>query len=247
MASHSSNRIVTEEEIKKLKIMGYSITSGTVSFTDFLKINFPGFQIVEFLLSLENVLRPLTNKPVFRELAYYEVDPPMLIIQFYSEDYDDESYGLAISRNFVRKDNQIIAEHNFLKLPIKFRNIGIGKSILSVSLKQYLIFGVDKIKLYAALDDGGLVWAKAFFTALIKEEVTKILDEARKRIKPAKFKFVKRIYDNYYNHEPNGKAFPIVKWTKIEGMDAILRGSSWHGEIDLNNSELLAKFRYYVT
>lgn len=246
MTPHSAHHIVTDEEIEKIKSMGYSVTYGTIPITEFLTTNFPGFQLKEFLTSIDNLLSPLTEKRVSRELAYFEKAPQMLMIRFYSEDHNDETYGIALARTFVRKDNEIIAEHDFFKLPIKFRNHGIGKNMLNLSLKQYLHFGVDKITLDAALNDGGLVWAKAFFTAPIKTEVKKILDDAEKRIQPAQFKFVKRINDNYYEQEPDGKAFPMVKWSKLDGMEVILRGSEWKGEIDLKNSELLAKFIHYV-
>jgi hypothetical protein len=57
------------------------------------------------------------------------------------------------------------------------------------------------------------------------------------------FKKVKEIYDNYYKNEPHGKAFPINKWSHIPEMEKVLRKSHWHGEIDLNNQELLT---YYL-
>jgi len=106
--------------------------------------------------------------------------------------------------------------------------------------------GVDKIKVEAALDDGGYVWAKTLFAASVPEEVTAILTKASSEMHPAQFKFVKRIYDNYYGKHPDGRAFPMNKWAELPGMEQILRGSYWHGEIDLNNNELLAKFIDYV-
>jgi len=34
--------------------------------------------------------------------------------------------------------------------------------------------------------------------------------------------------------------------SELGGMDAVLTGSRWHGEIDLNNPFILTKFRNYV-
>jgi len=104
----------------------------------------------------------------------------------------------------------------------------LGK-LLNLSLQQYLHLSVDEILLEAALADGGYVWAKAFFMVTVPSEVKAILDEAEKCLTPGQFKFVKRVFDNYYSLDPEGKAFPMVKWSRLAGMDTILRKSRCHG------------------
>ncbi|WP_158288401.1 GNAT family N-acetyltransferase [Mucilaginibacter psychrotolerans] len=237
---------MTAEDIAEVEAIGFNITSGKKPLKDFLLAYFPGFDLREYLKEIGELLTPLTQAKIEKELAYFEEPPPMIIVQFYSEDEGDDETGLALSRAFIRHDDELIAEHDFFRIPETARGQGIGKKMLNLSLQQYLRLGVDKIVLEAALADGSYVWAKAFFTATVPTEVKMILDEAEKCLSPAQFKFVKRVYDNYYSKYPNGKAFPMVKWSRLEGMETILRKSRWHGEIDLNNSELLAKFKYYV-
>lgn len=238
--------IITVEDITEIEAIGFNITFDKTPLKDFLLNYFPGIDLKEYLKGINELLSPLTHASIEKELAYFEEPPPMLIIQFYSQDEGDEQKGLALSRTFIRRDDELIVEHDFFRLPVIARQKGIGKKMLNLSLQQYLHLGVDKIVLEAALDDGGYVWAKAFFTATDPAEVKAILDEAEKSLTAGQFKFVKRVYDNYYSHSPNGKAFPMVKWSRLGGMETILRKSRWHGEIDLNNSELLAKFKYYV-
>lgn len=238
--------IVTAEDIAEVEAIGFNITSDKTPLKDFLLTYFPGFDLREYLKEIDELLTPLTQAKIEKELAYFEEPPPMIIVQFYSEDEGNDQTGLALSRTFIKRDDEFIAEHDFFRIPVTAREQGIGKKMLNLSLQQYLRLGVDKIVLEAALADGGYVWAKAFFNATIPTEVKTILDEAEKSLSPAQFKFVKRVYDNYYYKYPNGKAFPMVKWSRLEGMETILRKSRWHGEIDLNNSELLAKFKYYV-
>ncbi|WP_345213692.1 hypothetical protein [Mucilaginibacter gynuensis] len=126
------------------------------------------------------------------------------------------------------------------------RKKGISKILLNLNLQQYEVMGVSKIKLEAALSNGGLVWAKAFFVATEPEDVKIILVKAENELSAEQFKFVKRVYDNYYNQNPGGKAFPMSKWSQLAGMDQILQGSRWYGELDLSNSDILTKFKNYV-
>ena len=74
-----------------------------------------------------------------------------------------------------------------------------------------------------------------------------ILTAAKLGLTKDQFKPVKAVFDNYYTQNPGGKAFPINKWSNMPGMEKILRGADWHGEIDLSNKELLAKFKNYVS
>jgi hypothetical protein len=246
MTPTGNRHIVTDEEIAAVETLGFSITCGKTPLKDVVQAHFPGLQLGEFLKSIDELLGPLTNVKVYKELAYFEQEPPMLLIQYFSEDEDDDQTGLSLSRAFIRYKDELIVEHDFFRIPEAFRQRGIGKRLLDLGLQQYLRLGVDKIKVKAALQDGGYVWARAFFTATEPAEVKAILDKAEKRMTPAQFKFVKRVYDNYYDKYPDGKAFPMVKWSDLAGMDVILKESPWHGEIDLNNSDLLAKFKHYV-
>jgi hypothetical protein len=147
---------------------------------------------------------------------------------------------------FIRYPDELVADHDFFRIPLAKRHQGIGKQMLNISLQQYLRLGVDKIRLTAGLANGGYVWAKAFFAATVPAEVKTILDLAEKKLPPLQFKFVKRIYDNYYNNYPGGKDFPMVKWSNLPGMDVILSEREWHGKLDLNNPDVLTKFKYYV-
>jgi hypothetical protein len=243
MVPTNNPHTITDEEINLVKALGFEITSGTKSAADFLNDNFPGLQLFTFLKDLDDLLAPLATKPVKREIAYFETEPEMVTIQFYAEDSNDENNSLALSRTIIRYHDEVVAEHDFFVLPSTARKLGNGKKVLNYGLQQYLRIGVDKIRIYAALEDGGYVWAKASFAATKQAEVKVILEKAENDLQPERYRFVKRIYDNYYDKNPDGKAFPIVKWSALPGMESILRKSKWHGEIDLNNTEHLTKFK----
>jgi hypothetical protein len=170
----------------------------------------------------------------------------MLMVEYFSEDYQNDETGLALSRTFTKTSDEFIVEHNLFRIPVAARRKGIAKQLLGFSLQQYISSGVDKIRVNAGLENGGYVWVLTEFVATDKKEVKIILDGAEQSLTSQEFKFVKRIYDNYYNGNPNGRSFPIAKWADLSGMEEILTGSRWQGEIDLNNKEHLAKFKNHV-
>lgn len=195
--------------------------------------NFPGFQLFDFLAAIDKLLAPLTNKKIVRELIYYDTLPPLLHFQLHSEDYDSNE-GIIIMRTFSRNMDQLVVEHDIFRLPASARHNGVGKEVLQISLEQYKLLGVNKIVVHAGLEDGGLIWAKVGFNAPNKAEVDNILEDARLELSDRQFLLVKRIYDNYYGNQPDGKAFPLVKWTKLDGMDVL-------------NTDDLTNLKNYVT
>ena len=244
-----TKHIVDEVEWKACEALGYVIYAPGVklALTDFIKSHFPGLELLKFLKEIDDMLKSMSTKRLTKVVSYNETDPFELVIQYFSEDSDDPDNGLALSRTLIKDVIGKVAIHDFFRIPMSFRKGGHGKAILSYGLQQYLNIGVDVIKVHAALADGGFVWARAHFVAVDKKEVSLILASAKLRLQKDMFSKVKQIYDNYYSAEPQGKAFPINKWSHIPEMEPILRNSHWHGEIDLNNPELLSKFNNYVT
>jgi len=245
MTPLSDKHIVTEKEIAEIKDLGFNISFG-YPFADFLKENFPGLHLLNYLKGINDLLAPLTTAAVEREIVYFESPPPAVVIQLFSDDEENNQTGLAFSHSIVKREVELVVELDFLRIPVSTRNQGITKRLLGICLKQCSLLGVDKIELEAALENGGLVWAKAFFTAKNPKEVRVIFENAEKLLTPERFKFVKRIYDNYYEQYPDGTAFPMVKWSRLAGMQEILNGSRWRGELDLNNSEVFSNFKHYV-
>lgn len=241
--------IVDEAEWLSCKALGFVDYSPNIQMRliDLLKAHFPGLELFKFLKEIDEMLKQMSPKKLTKVVSYNETAPFELVIQYYSEDHDDPDTGLSLSRTLIKNDSGKTAIHDFFRIPQAFRKGGHGKAILRYGLQQYMNVGVDNIKVHAALADGGFVWARAHFTAVDKKEVALILASAKLTLPANVFSKVKAIYDNYYSVEPQGRAFPINKWSQIWEMETILRKSDWHGEIDLNNPEFLTKFKNYVT
>ena len=98
----------------------------------------------------------------------------------------------------------------------------------------------------AALQDGGYVWAKVGFKAVDQSEMEAIPKEEKKRLPQGQFNIAKIWYDDHYNNFP-GLPFNIAHWAGLPFMESILRGSHWHGEIDLTNRAELRNFKIRIS
>jgi hypothetical protein len=248
-SASSVKHLITEAEWQSCEALGFVFYAlgVTGSLVDLINTNFPGLQLLQFLKEIDTLLKPMSTKNLSKVISFKVTESCELILQYYSEDYNDKQNGLMLSRTFIRDKNEKTAIHDFFRIPRASRNKGHGKTMLKIGLQQYLNVGVGIIKVHAALEDGGYVWAKAHFKGAKKSEMSLILASAKLTLKTEEFKKVKEVFDNYYNQEPGGNAFPINKWANMPEMETILRNSNWHGEINLNNQELLDNFRNYVT
>ena len=237
--------VVTAGDLKKLKVLGFTLNSSAANPQKFFNSRFPNFNVLHFAQEVDNILHSLTTETVTKEITIQE-GPPIIYFQYYSANHDDAITGLAFSRIFRLAADGIVVEHDFFRLPQSNRGQGIAKLLLRASLQEYVNIGVKRIYVHAALQDGGYVWARNFFTATEKREVKAILDNAERNLPVPQFKAVKRIYLNYYSKDPSGTAFPIVKWAELPFMKDILRGSDWHGVVDLTNAEQFSNFIKYI-
>lgn len=240
------NHTVTPTEINAIKLIGFGITANIAeSEDDFLNKYFPNCDLFSLLQQIDNLLTPYCKSQIEKSVHLSAGPPPKVGILFSTDDYHDELMGLVLLRTFTWA-NELIVKHDFFRLPFDCRGKGIAKRLFRSFIQQYVNMGVKKIRVFAALADGGYVWAKNFFTADNKAEMEEILNKSRQHLNSEQFKFVERIYDNYYIKDPVGKAFPIQKWAELPFMKDVLRGSEWEGTIDLSNSEQFSNFTKYV-
>jgi hypothetical protein len=155
--------------------------------------------------------------------------------------------GLVFARTFTRDPvGTITVNHDYFRLPESARGQSIGKKVLGVCFDQYIQMNVNKIRVHAALQDGGYVWARAGFKAIYQQEMEVLLKEAEKQLSPDEYNIAKIWYDDHYNNF-SSMPFNISDWAGLPFMEPILRGSHWHGEIDLTNPAELRNFKKYVS
>ena len=206
---------------------------------------FPNFNLVALVKVVESQFTLTTTNIIHREIRYDEAKGLLQID--YRNEFSDEDDALLFIREFINQNNIIEVEHKYCVLPKKSRNNGLIKPVFQESLQQYINIGAKRIFVHAGLNDGGYTWAKYGFAAIDKKEVETILNVAKYRLSNSDFQVVKKIYDFYYTKTPNGKSFPIDLWASLEYMKLILRGSDWHGELDLKNKKQFRNFMNYVS
>ena len=235
----------TKADTLKVIDLGYTIIkSSSLSFEKFLKTEFPNFNFVKLLEEVEATFTPTTKLNISRTI-YYQDTPPKLRV-LYINDFTKDEEALIFDREFVKSVKGVEINHSYCVIPETHQKKGLVKTIFQTSLQEYINMGAKKINVHAGLSGGGHVWARHGFVAIDPAEVKTILNAAQKALKTIEFGPIKRIFDKYYTDNPGGKAFPMVLWAKIDFMKDILRGSDWHGEVDLKNKEQFTNFMEYV-
>lgn len=201
------------------------------------------------LFGIESLLDAHTDKPSKKQIVIRATPASYLQILYLSNNYTDEDTGLTMSRYFEYENGRLIVYHHYLVLPKNVRGQGLGTKIMGLWFDQYISMGVQEIRVHAGLKDGGAVWAKVGFKASEKHEMEAILQSARTILAgTAELQDAEMIFNNYYQKNPDGDAFPIEDWANIDEMLTVLKldSNNWHGRIDLTNQEELLNFKEYV-
>jgi len=233
---------VNKNDLLQIEALGFSIPGNRGGFLDFLRQHLPDLRLKDFVSEIDSQLSQLTSATLFKELDFFEKEPPTLMLQYFSEDENDEKTGLGFARTFIKYPSELVVDHDFFRLPERYRRQGKGKALILTCLKYYLECGVSRVRVDAGLENGGLVWAKLFFAATDKSEIEVILEDARLSLTTVQYLAVKNVYDVYYNILSEGRDFPMALWSRLPGMGTILQKSHWHGELDLTDQKVLTKF-----
>jgi len=243
--------IIDESEISAVIDAGFIIVNKTqpsIDTANFINEHFRGLELQTLLSELKTTLKVAETKKMTRDIIIAN-DPPQLVIEIEYVDEVNLQNQLNLKRVFsFDEQGNLYVEHEYLSLPPYLRQKRIGKGILSAFMKQYEKIGVKKIKILAALEDGGYVWAKVGFKALERSEVSDILAKSFLQLDSNRFSQVKKIYDlHYLNPETKDKPFAMQDWADLKFMEGILKNTTWHGEIDLTDQKEFDNFKEYVS
>lgn len=233
---------VTSVEIRAIEALGFSFSGSSMPADDFINSFFPNFNLLVAVRTIDTLLSSTTASGISKEILLIEVPSPSLEIRYYSRDWNDKDTGLALVRTFTLENDKPVVDHEFFRLPRSYRRKGIARKVLTALFQQYVNMGAKKILIFAALEDGGYVWATQHFLAVNPAEVATILTRAQAGLSPAEFNLVKRIYDHYYAQHIGGQSFPMYAWAALPFMEPILRKSKWHGAVDLTNPKEFSNF-----
>jgi hypothetical protein len=229
-----------------MEVPGYTIKADKgLEVEVFLEEHFAGFSALSVSVQADQLLAPMALTPLDREWQLSN-PPPILSFFFASQDAFNESTGVCLCRTFRRTSLGIDVHHDYFTIPERYRHQGIGLKVLKAWFELYELMKVQRILLHATLEDGGYVWARAGFKATRREDVDKINALAKLSLSPERSRIVQAYYDDHYNNFPD-QSFSLENWARLSYMKAVLKDSSWHGQIDLTNESEMTNFKKYVS
>ena len=210
----------------------------------FMPTLFPDFDLASLLEKVDETFAPTTSLPIKRRIRY-NLNTEALHF-FFQNAAEAEEEAAVFDRVVFRQDGEIFVKHLYCLVPRPYQGKGLIKPIFQASLQQYVNMGVRKIIVHAGLGGGGYTWARHGFVAIDRTDVEVILETARNKLSANEILSVERIFSKYYQDHPEGTDFPMIIWAQLPGMKEVLRGSDWHGELDLHNPEQFRNFSNYV-
>jgi hypothetical protein len=242
----SSTYKFTQKATDKLIAMGYVFFGiNEIDFKPFMQKYFPGLNLVAWLQAVEKLTIPHAGTRIWRGI---EVNGDMLHVRF-ENDFTSEDDALVFDRKLYRDTEGMKISHEYFVLPSTAREKDISKKVLKLSLVHYQKMKADHIEVIAGLSKGAYVWARHGFVATDREDIKRIMKQAKTVLTPEQYEFIEAIYDSYYHKNPSGVDFPIKNWADLPFMKDVLMNPvcEWKGRLDLNNSEQLRKFEEYVS
>jgi len=154
---------------------------------------------------------------------------------------------VVLQRYIVQEKGKLHAVHELLDMPEAMQGKGFSQRLNKALFKQYHALNVQTIRVHAALDAGGYVWARVGFSATQPAELRTIIQNARKlgKVPPAAIDLYEKQLNAHYASTPK-EPFPIWKWAGTEHGKKLLLGQDWHGQLDLKNEQQMAIFEEYL-
>lgn len=149
---------------------------------------------------------------------------------------------LRLDRIFgIVGNGELVCMHERFRLPEDKQKLGIGRKIMRLSYLAYKRMGVDRIKLQANLESGGLVWAKYGFYSVDRISVQKAVNGL-----PHEKEFLK-IVERYYSGRglADKEPFPMRLLSDKEWSKELL-GMGWEGVLDMNSKEQCSFFERHL-
>lgn len=178
-------------------------------------------------------------------------DQPILHIAYEAQTI----YGsIDIERSFYFRTPDLIAEHDILGIPELLQGNDFSRFINGILYRFYKQNNFKVIITEAGLDVGGYVWARTGFAATRRADLDKIVADAylnvglSPKITLSTVEYIEEDVEYHYSVFKDAP-FPIYEWLAHPdkaGIEEILKGSKWHGELYFADSVQTAIFERYV-
>ncbi len=236
--SKEKDYVLNDENIKKLKNIGFEIDDSFNDGKDMWNEHFSKFNI-ENLNDKISELAKKYNVDFDKKEIYYS--RKTVIVNF-----TDSKNHITIERGFKIEDDAKLVKHRYFELPKQMQGQGFSKDMFKIWHQEYKNAGVEMIQVHANIDVGGYTWAKYGFRATEPDEMIPIFNKAKKLYDSG------ALSDDQYNHfltiKDNMKN-DVLDMNKIANSDygkKLLLKSDWSGEIDLRDKKQAEKYENYL-
>jgi len=237
---------LSAQQLRGLEAAGVTVNVPAEKRGDFLRLvngSFPGLNLPDLFDDVAQIAKEVGFKWDKMAVSALKFEPGFRVELSYT---DEDGKELAVFRDFLFKNGKRTLYNNLLIIPPKWQETGaISRRILHAFYKQARNAKVDEITVYAALENGGYAWARYGFMAVSEYEVRNVLDYARDKVSRPVWEAMTAIVEDHYKASPNAP-FPMRRLTEIPGAKDGLLGSSWHGELRLNDPRQRLVYESYL-
>lgn len=108
MTIEPETHFLTSAEITEVESLGFQFLGISTLQEDFVNTHFPNCNLLLFLKQINIIFSPLCDVPVNKFIHPDNSITPKIEIQFYTDDYNDETQGLALSGIFLWQDGDLV-------------------------------------------------------------------------------------------------------------------------------------------
>lgn len=152
--------------------------------------------------------------------------------------YIDVGLYLTIERAFDESTKTM--KHELFDIDKEYQGKGISKAIHRALIPLYEKLGVEKITVFAALENGGYTWARYGFR-VSKDEAKTLRSEARSHKAD-----IDKVVKDYFDAHPHATRFPMNILASKPWAKEALSGATWVGSINLKDKQEKDDFYNYV-
>ncbi|QKG55894.1 hypothetical protein GKZ68_04100 [Hymenobacter sp. BRD128] len=211
--------------------------------SDYFSTNFVGF---DFLTLTQDIDSFASDNSLFFDFIAAGINAQTFHMEWVAR--DNSTYDFLLERTLLLRDGVRTAIHDIFTLPERLQGQGKAKVILLAFYKQYVSASIQRIEVLAGKFIGGYAWALYGFEATEPTTVVEIIELGRAHpdITLAQSSLHLKIFADFYAQNPPDAPFPMRDLATSPGGKSLLRGRSWNGVLDLQNSLKRELFETYL-
>ena len=199
-----------------------------------------GFDILSFDKKVDEIMSDTGIKYIKRLTESDEISD---LFRLSYESIDEDFTMTRYFRFEEMGDKKLpVVTHNLFEIPEELQGKGLSKKLFAAMFEQYENAGIKRVYIHANMTVGGICWGKYGFMAE-KSSIINVIEDrfAKKSITEAEYKIAKGYVERFEEY------VPMQDLAYSDFGERLLKGSSWHGIIDLDNAAQVEYLHNYLS